>query len=158
MRRTLELARTREEAPARPPPFRRPRLGGLLARFFITSNLFLKRPFDPRTDQEEPDDRGVTMGTNGSRKRRPHPARRARKLAGCAQHHQPARPDRLHGCDGQDADRIGSDGPDATPTTSVDRRRSVYTSDDDSTSSRSTPAAAVAAAAATQSNTSTHAS
>ena len=94
--------------------------------------------------------------TTGSPRRRPHPARRARRTAGSL---SVAALFALTGCIAATtkatATRSTATNATATSTTAA---TTVATDDDSVAASRSTSVAAVAATASTQSNTSSHAS
>ena len=95
--------------------------------------------------------------TTKPRRRRPHPARRARKLAGAV---SVASLFALTGCMAATKTSTGTSSASvAGGTTSTTATTTpAYSDDDGAATSRSSSVAAVASAASTQSNTSTHAS
>jgi len=122
-----------------------------LVRFFIGS----KAPLTGATDAGFVPVRGDTMTTAQTRRRRPHPARRARKIAGSI---SVAGLLVLTGC--MAATKTSTPSAAATSITTPTTATTTTTaeSDDSGSTSRSSTAAAVAATASAQTNTSTHAS
>ena len=103
---------------------------------------------------------GGIMSTTPTRRRRPHPARRARKLAGAV---SVAGLFVLTGCmaattktSTRTSSAIASAATNTTSTTSA--TSAEFSSDDSASASRSATGAAVASTASAQSVTSTHAS
>jgi len=127
----------------------------LLVRFFIGSKASLTG--DP--DAGFVPVRGDTMTIAQTRRRRPHPARRARKIAGSI---SIAGLLALTGC--MAATKTSTSAPTAaatsatTPTSTTATTTTAAESDDSSPTGRSSTVGAVAATASAQTNTSTHGS